>query len=377
MGLRYPAYIVKKPGLTKYPLLSIDNTLRSIPGYLVSWPLQETSGAVAVADNVAVALGRELFVKDFTAGLWAAAAATIDDLDSFTSPTGGGVRADDSSISVGKTYVMRVKGTTSAPQITIVNHSNTAHYKTITGSGAFDESFSFTASTANGIYIRNSNTGTTDIDWANTTIKQTNILASSAYTTPGDNPLDGAHTGVSVGQAGQYKIPVMAEYDGALSQTNKTSAEYNSSYTPDEFTRAIVMRKTTWDATERWIFQDWVDANSFIGIRDSTTVGTIEFVYKQGGTEYVVPWVSGSPTNSKLLDLSVSGGVMEGRVNGVSQGTIAIGAAIVGNFAVNMLGAEHDGTNVHLGFLAYDEHYTSKTTDADMVRVANSMGIPS
>jgi hypothetical protein len=471
---------------------SILQTIQSTTGYLAVWDEQETSGDIANADNIAVALGRNvalLTYADYTAGA------------NWSNPSGQVARHTAGATATLQQDGILGSGRTYQAKITVSNR--TAGSVTITDGGAAIDANgqairTITATQANFIITPTSDFDG-DIDVSVTLVQQTDILESSVYpgaeelSTAGDgvmdadnwsaisgavltnpstdilrvagvadanylatqnvlsvgptynaagqargtggahvprvvanninkwvgtnsadwqdfnvdftttgasvglagggasatdhvefrnlsvkpaNPLNGDHTAVAVGQTGQYRIPIMAEYDGALSQTDKTSTEYNSIYTSDEFTRAVVMRKTTWDATERWLFQDWVDANNFIGIRDSTTVGTIEFVYKTGGVEKVVSWVSGSPTGSNLLDLSVSGGVMEGRVNGVSQGTIAIGTAIVGNFAVNMLGAENDGTNVHLGFLAYDQHYSTKTTDAEMARVANSMGIP-
>jgi len=44
------------------PFLSI---LQGYSGYLAAWPLQEASGTVAVADNVAVALGRNIALQTY------------------------------------------------------------------------------------------------------------------------------------------------------------------------------------------------------------------------------------------------------------------------------------------------------------------------
>lgn len=147
-------------------------------------------------DNVVVrpleTQGRELFVKDFTAGLWATAGScVIDDLDSFTTTAIAGVHADDAAITTGKTYTIRVKGTTTASSITIRNFAGTKLYGTI-GTGAFDETFTFTGD-GDGIYFRNESAGTTDIDWTNTTIHQIGIEGSNVF--PKDELLDesGAH----------------------------------------------------------------------------------------------------------------------------------------------------------------------------------------
>jgi hypothetical protein len=161
-------------------------------GWVMDWNLQEPDGLVAHARNKAVALGRELLVKDFTAGLWEVLAATIDDSDSFTTAGQGLVRANDPSIAAAKTYTVRVKGTTTATSLLINDYANVNIYKTITGSGAFDETFSFTA-LDDGIAFFNDSAGTTDIDWANTTIKQTDIEASS--TKPGPELLGNGPNG--------------------------------------------------------------------------------------------------------------------------------------------------------------------------------------
>lgn len=148
----------------------------------VYFPMQETSGSVAVATNPALDLGRDLLVKDFTGGLWAAFnTGSVDDSDSFTTTGGGGVRANDPAIEVGKTYIARVKGTSTAANVNVNDFGNVVIYKAITAGGAFDETFTFTAANSNGITFQHAVAGTTDIDWPNTTIKQTDIAASSSF----------------------------------------------------------------------------------------------------------------------------------------------------------------------------------------------------
>jgi len=146
------------------------------------WHMQETSGAVALATNSALALGRELLVKDFTAGLWAATAGdAIDDADSFTTVDSGGVRVNDPSFTAGRTYTARIKGTTTTGTLELKDFASANLYKTIVvGGGAFDETFDFTA-VGDGVFFRHVTTGTTDIDWPNTTIKQTDIAAWSEF----------------------------------------------------------------------------------------------------------------------------------------------------------------------------------------------------
>ena len=135
-------------------------------------------------------VGRDLLIKDFTVGLWTiVGTTTIDDSDSFSSVGVGGVRANDPAFSAGKTYTARIKGTTTAATFTVRDFSASAQYMETPGSGAFDESFTFTATT-DGIYFRNSGTGTTDIDWPNSYIKQIDIPPWSSYP-GGDRLVDG------------------------------------------------------------------------------------------------------------------------------------------------------------------------------------------
>jgi hypothetical protein len=393
-------------------------TIKSISGYLVSWPLQETSGSVAVADNVAVDLGRQLLTEDFTAGLWETSSATIDDLDSFSTVGGGGVRANDAAIANNKTYTMRIKGTTTTTTLRVRNFTGANNYGPVL-SGTFDETFTFTAN-GDGIYLIHITAGTTDIDWANTYIKQTDILASSAYPGPekvtnggfdtdtdwiksvgitisggevhfndavggaglqqdigaetgkryriyyevtaktsgnlflsgsgftestlldtsvGEhwvelpaeddqnlyfitqggvgfigsldnvstreaNPLNGDHTGVAVGQTGQYRVPILVTDDGVTSNTDFLSAEYNSAYDASiDFTKMSLLRKTTWDTTERYLFYDYVDANNYVTIYTSTTQDQVVWEIMAGGTLEQITWDSGGSTSMMLLDI--------------------------------------------------------------------------
>ena len=99
---------------------------------------------------------------DFTSGWLVSGTATIDDLNSFTNTaTNGGVRKE-AFLTIGKTYICTITGTTTATSINIMNFGSVTQYTNITGGGAFSKTFQF-SSIDTGVRILNQGTGTTDI----------------------------------------------------------------------------------------------------------------------------------------------------------------------------------------------------------------------
>ncbi len=232
----------------------------------VDWlHLQEELGVIARWRSTALALGRGLFFKDLTAGLWVVhgAGSTIDDSDSYTTTgTNEGVKADDASFQAGKTYTMRLKGTTTSSGIQVLPFGGAGIYKTITGGGAFDETFSI-AATADGLRIRNQTAGTTDFEWPNCTGKQTGILPSSAYANPGDNPMDADNTGMSIGNAGVANVEFVYLGDGATTGLEfATIAEINSKLNPDKLTMILDVLVDDWSAGTDVIWRLAADADN-------------------------------------------------------------------------------------------------------------------
>lgn len=206
--------------------------------------------------------------------------------------------------------------------------------------------------------------------------KQTNILASSAFSTPGDNPLDGDDTGTTPGVAGNGRIRFMKSDDGATSYTDRLSAEYNSLQNPTAFTKMIAIRKSVWDTTERYILHDYIDVNNWDAIYTSTTQDQVVFEHRAGGITEQITWDSSGVTNIILLDMGVVSGVFKARVNGVNIGSETIAGTQVGNLTIATLGAKNTTpTNVHLGDRAYAELFGAYIPDTDSLAIARSMGV--
>jgi hypothetical protein len=396
------------------PLLigKVLDVIRRTYGYFSTWTLQDTSGAVAVADNVAVDLGRNVVINgDMETG---------DPPDNWVTSGDGTISSEGIIIHSGSASLKYVKGSTSGigdrsfyyqatglalgsdyifdawVHLPSTGGASTAQILAGTSpAGGFVPetdsttitdtwvmltiTFTATAATMYLVVVNSTGDSPGDISYCDdVTLKQTDILASSAYSTPGDNPLDGDHTGVAVGQPGQFNVQYVAEYDGIGAVTDKTSAEYNSVYdATTDFCRSIAVRKSTWDTTERVIFYDYVDANNYIKVYTSTTQDQIVFEFMAGGTLEQITYDSNGSTDMMLLDCGRSGSNFIARVNAAVVGTEAIAGTFVGNFTLNLLGAESTTpTKVHLGDLAYDQHYFEYPSDSEMQRIVDSMGIP-
>jgi hypothetical protein len=389
---------------------SILNILASIPGYLVSWPLQELSGAVAVADNVAVPSESVLASSAYPgAELHTEANAASDpngnEANATTGWTGIGTFTSDSSVKQAGDYSLKLVAGANGDRIykdietdwgLVVGKSyRLSFYARHLGSGG-DHTIGLGATTS--IVVEQLQVlGNTDTSFTQTVATFTHsantkyfISRETNATNDGGvyldaiscvevNPLNGEHTGVTVGTTGQYRVPYMASYDGTTSKTDLTSTEYNSIFDPtQDFTKLIVIQKTTWDTTERGWFMDYVDANNYIYVYDSTTQDQVVFEFMAGGTLEQITWDSSGTTDLILVDVGRDSDVFKARVNGVSVGTAAIAGTFAGNFDYNVIGAKNTTpTNVHLGKLAYAGNYSEYVSDANMLKIKNSMGIPS
>ena len=110
-------------------------------------------------------LGSELITNlDFENG-WGVSNATIDDFNSFTSTVSFGYIRLNNILTVGKTYILKIQGTTTSIGNTAFNirrYNGASYYKTgITGT--FNETFTFTA-LDEGIFLSNEGLSTTVID---------------------------------------------------------------------------------------------------------------------------------------------------------------------------------------------------------------------
>ena len=175
MGLRYPAYIVKDPALTKYPIVGADNTIRNTEDALLYFGLQDPLGAVSNAWNIAVALA------DRSVALLTIADYTLN--ANWSNPSGQIARHAAGSVETLQQDGILAAGTTWQVTITVANR--TAGSITITeGGAAIDGNGEVTriiTSTGTDFIITPTSNFDGDIDVAILLVQQTNILASTAY----------------------------------------------------------------------------------------------------------------------------------------------------------------------------------------------------
>ncbi len=190
------------------------------------------------------------------------------------------------------------------------------------------------------------------------------------------NPLNGDHTGVSLGQPGNGRIPVMITDDGATSYTDVGTAEFNSALDPTNFALSMFIQKDVWDATERYFLSYTVDSDNYIRMGGTSTAGQLVWEVKAGGTLEQVVLATGSPTSTIHVGLQVRNSVMKAIYNGVQTGgDQAVAGTFVGNFATMVHGAKNDTpNNVHLGKRAFNGHFRSGLSDSEWAQIARAGG---
>jgi hypothetical protein len=242
-------------------------------------------------------------------------------------------------------------------------------------------------------------TGTTSTDWqqlGGVAIADSTQLSLQSVTSTGNeytewddvsvteaNPLNGDHTAVAVGQAGQYRIPIVASYDGATSYTDIYSAELNSAFNPDAETLMIAARVANagvWvDGAARVAVRIHSDANNSIVMYKNTPNNTLSIEYEAGST---LKSISTTTSTTDLFLFTMTWDKAEDAVklylNSTQQGTTQTGlGAWVGNLSRAVIGA--DSTTPALvwnGDLAYPTLYTRALTQPEIARIVRSMGIP-
>ena len=173
-----------------------------------------------------------------------------------------------------------------------------------------------------------------DID--DISFKQTGILASSAYSTPGDNPLDLTNTGLAPGQPGAGNVSPVYVSDGTTGRLFSASiAEYNSMINFTAGGLIASVSASTWAAGEDELHHSGVDINNYIRMYRNGV--TINAAYKVAGVSYTASFDAstlpgGLPTGLFNFDCRwTAPGTIDLFVNGVEKDSTAIAAAIVGN----------------------------------------------
>lgn len=377
------------------PLLGfrkLDNVLQVPDDFRNAWFMQELSGAVAGATNVAVALGRELVINGDFAD-W-----TTDNPDGWT--IAGEVGADPEASEVGTGEGHGGIGTGFANLFSSATNFKPELRQDILAVGKTDTcTININTATSGAIYVRSGtdvilgptstlgdNTFTftatsvqfkvavfaapTDITIDNVSVKQTNIAAN-------DSNLDGAHTGISR-TTGNRQIPVMAEDDAATSFTNLlTDKTHNSILDPAQFEIHIVGQKDTWDTTKRYLISHIVDAGNWIKIGTSATEGFVFWEYRAGGVTHSATLDVSSTTALFDIGMAVKSGALHPLYNAEQVGSdVSITNPYVGNHVSMVLGAENTTPNgVHRGSRAYYQEYSDVLTSSQRLRILRAEGI--
>jgi hypothetical protein len=234
---------------------SLQTFIQSFDSWDLNWPLQETSGVIAIANNVATNLGRNLIVN-----------GGFDADTNWVKGTGwsigSGVASCDGSqvaaSNLSQDTLVSMNGKTFEVTFTVSNYSAGTVTPVLTNTVG-------TARSANGTYTEEI-IGVSgfdgvlfiqaDVDFIGSvdivSVKQTDILASSAYANPGDNPLDGDIVGgVTVGTSGGGAINRMFTFDGATSYVKPGITELTSKFNSLAGTISFFVRPAASDGSLR------------------------------------------------------------------------------------------------------------------------------
>ena len=192
-----------------------------------------------------------------------------------------------------------------------------------------------------------------DIDLAQGTVKQTGILASSAYT-PGTNPMDGLTVAAQVGVPTNFgSLGLSVVDDGAASFSDIHSAEINSKFNPAAgFVNiwAKVSGAGVWtDSVNRWLERLAADDNNQVFFFKAAADNLFVLRYEANNIVSVITLTDHSPVDWTMYtvtwDTSANGGLGEVKVylNGVQSGATLTNLGVwVGNLSdtETVIGAE-------------------------------------
>jgi hypothetical protein len=235
-------------------------------------------------------------------------------------------------LAVGKQYVVTVHvATVASGSLTVTDGTFST---TLTSVGVHKMTFAASATT-----LTIQRTAACDITIDYVRVEQILIEPSSAYSTPGDNPLDLTNTAISIQQpSGNARVGVMMGGNGTTSKALPGLAEMNSLFPKDKGAIRIVGLSNTWAAGTDYLFYFGADANNAVyGYRNATN---IIVGYKAGGTAEEITIASGSPAGPWYLGLdwdTDGSGAVRAIWNGVQSGaTQTIAGTFAGNLAATL-----------------------------------------
>jgi hypothetical protein len=193
------------------------------------------------------------------------------------------------------------------------------------------------------------------------------------------NPLNGDHTGVTVGQTATNALGLAVEYDGTNDYTNIYSTEINSFFQPDLWTEHIFAKVSgagVWTDNALRVLLNWeVDANNYLRLSKNTS-NELQWDYMAGGTLESVT-LAVTPTDYFLMSITVNAsGNMTAYYNGAQTGSPqAVAGSWVGNLAIATIGALNTTpTNVWDGFLTHVAGYNAEEDANVILQIARAGG---
>ena len=383
-------------------------TLLSIlQGYIetyggVMWPFQETSGLVAESYNTALAIGRELLIDgDMEAA----------DTSAYTAVNSGTLSKETSDPPSGSTRYLRVtynsQANPGAQQFTpAAGRTYRVAGKARVSGGSVEARIQLDGKVAGSITSTNwtdfstdiTTTGTTTLrmfaigagvgeyaEFDNITVKQINIAASSAFSTPGDNPLDGAITGATSGQTGPTGSDYSYLFDGINDYVDIYSPEINSFFDPTKGTLLALAKVSgagVWtDSSIRVVAKINSDSSNQIGISRTATNNQLQINYSAGGTNKVILTNSLNSTDWMLFAVTwdTIADEVKAYINTSQTGSTQTGLGTwVGNLSTTqtIIGANITTPSlVWDGFEAYPILFRDVLTLTDIQAIAAAAGI--
>lgn len=343
----------------------------------VQFAMQETSGVVVLATNPAVDLGRDTTINGTfaTDTVWSKDGSWVIAGNAATHTPGTATDiSQDGIVSAGSGWqlIFTVSGRTQGSITPKMGVSGTTRSTNSTFTQTID-------STSTDLDF----TPSSDFDGAISavTTQQVDIAASSAFSTPGDNPLDGANNDATGGvDAGQF-LDLAYSLDGASSFIDISSAEFNSVFNPTQWSLVIFAKVSSvgvWtDGTARYLINLFTDGDNSILARKNVADNTLRVSYEAGGVA-VAETIATSTTDWLLIAVTVNTGLDEMIVyfndteisnqSGLGDWSVNFSSAIIGAFNTNP-------DSVWDGLITQFALINGVLTTAEIARIARAGGV--
>ncbi len=362
---------------------SLSQLISLLPGLRAYWPLQESSGSVAAVINPAIALGRNVVLNgDFaTDTIWTKSDAALTIGGGTASWSGAQAGNADltqaSLLGASRDYevVYTVSGRTAG---TVTARLGTQAGTARSTNATFTETI-----TANNVDVVFRGDSSFDGSIDDVTVKQVNIPANAPN-------MDGASTGVVVGQFMSGQLGLAYSFDGAAAFVDIASTvELNSVFDPDAGTLINFLQVSgagVWtDAVPRIATRVGADANNTANLFKTDTNNTFRANYRVAGNNNLID-ATISPTVPFMAaitwDINAAGGNGEVKlsINGVQSGATL--TPITGTWVGNVVSAgggigtsDAVPSNVWSGLVDHVVLVNRVLSDAELLEIARAGGV--